>query len=146
MGAFLWVCDILPPGLQQAFLPDMHDQQQSLLQASRQAVTQSLDHRGEALLLVTLQRLLANMRIAVYFWLSVNYNLTSVFFESTILRISISWVSVVVINGLCPGFIDLNEVGERLKFGDGQSGRVVLVKGLGTMLVLLTLLLMQWRG
>jgi hypothetical protein len=144
MGVFLWVCDWLPAGYRQVFLPDMHDQEQTLPQAARQALAQCCAARGEAVALVTVQRLLANSRIALFFWLSIKYNLTSVFFESTVMRVSMSWLVVLAVNTLAPSFISLAEK-ERFTFRDADSRKVILVKGLGTVVVFVTLLLLKWR-
>lgn len=144
MGVFLWVCDWLPAGYRQVFLPDMHDQEQTLAQAARQAVAQCCAARAEALALVVVQRALANARIAVFFWLSIKYNLTSVFFESTVLRISMSWLVVLAVNTLAPSFINLADT-ERFTFRDADTRRVILIKGLGTVVVFFTLVLLELR-
>ncbi len=77
----------------------------------------------------------ANIRVLVYFYLSVTYNLQALFFELTTLRMCLSWGVYVLLCTAAPSVIDLSAKERATAFDS------FLQKATGTILVVAALML-----
>ncbi|EAL73729.1 hypothetical protein DDB_G0268552 [Dictyostelium discoideum AX4] len=95
---FMILIDFVKP-LKRTFLNDS-DQNESLVQAVKSTWKES------NLLTLFIYRLLINGRAIMYFYLAIEYDLTMVYLESTLVRVVMNWLGAIVLNLLLPKWIN----------------------------------------
>ncbi|KAN0007389.1 hypothetical protein ACTFIU_000588 [Dictyostelium citrinum] len=95
---FMILVDFVKP-LKRTFLNDS-DQKESLIQAVKSTWKES------NLLTLFVYRLLINGRAIMYFYLAIEYDLTMVYLESTLVRVVMNWLGAIVLNLLLPKWIN----------------------------------------
>ncbi|GAM18457.1 hypothetical protein SAMD00019534_016320, partial [Acytostelium subglobosum LB1] len=109
---FMLIVDFIPP-LKKVILTE-EDASESLLTAIKNTWTETKHWKNLGSLF--LYRFLINSRAIIYFYLAIEYDLTLVYLELTLIRVVLNWIGAVILNLLVPKFINATAEERRKTF------------------------------
>ncbi|KAK5576513.1 hypothetical protein RB653_007657 [Dictyostelium firmibasis] len=128
---FMILVDFVKP-LKRTFLNDS-DQNESLIQAVKSTWKET------NLITLFIYRLLINGRAIMYFYLAIQYDLTMVYLESTLVRVVMNWFGAIVLNLLLPKWINATPEERKKTFHPIN----LLLKCVGTAGVVVSLIILN---
>jgi len=115
------------------------DQSQTLKEAIIQTFGEYRAYKCRGFVTVFFYRFLINARAMAYFYMGVVYDLDVVYLELTLTRVVISWIMALVICGIQPDFISMNETEKKTVFLPIN----IALKTFGTILITFALILIS---
>ncbi|EFA81826.1 hypothetical protein PPL_05058 [Heterostelium album PN500] len=108
---FMLIVDFIPP-LKKLFLTE-DDAKENMLQAVKGTWKET---KYTGLITLFMYRFLINARAIIYFYLAIEYDLTLVYLELTLIRVVLNWLGAVILNLIVPKFIDATAEERRKTF------------------------------
>eukprot|EP01133_Synstelium_polycarpum_P018866 gene18866-22566_t len=128
---FMLLVDLIKP-IKQLFLTE-DDSKETFLEAIKATWKEC------SLINLFIYRLLINSRAIIYFYLAIEYDLTLVYLELTLIRVVLNWLGAVFLNLIVPRFINATAEEKKKTFYPVN----IVLKCLGTIGVVASLIILN---
>jgi len=98
--------------------------------------------KGKGFFTVFFYRLLLNVRAMIYFILSIQFDLSTVYMELTLIRVIMSWAVALVLSALIPKFLMISKEEQRSTFAPIN----IIIHVAGTVMVVIALWIFNQGG